>query len=194
MAPGLVAPGRRKVQSGADLIEIDGCETHRPRCAFAFAMDAPLKAWKTAAERLWSAPAFDFREAAQLAGEVARQSRDAALQQAATQALPGLRAACAKGADRRTREVAHRRFAAIRDVLHALTLPRFGKREDPGRVWTTEERHRRLLGLPLERRLYGPEISQAYKQAAKKVHPDAGGSQRAFLELSEARDALMKAL
>jgi len=26
------------------------------------------------------------------------------------------------------------------------------------------------------------------------VHPDAGGSNRAFLDLSEARDALMKAL
>ena len=157
-------------------------------------MDAPLKAWKLAAERLWSAPDFDFREAAKLAGEVARQSREAALQQAATQAMPGLRAACAKGADRHTREVAQRRFAAIRDVLHALTLPRFGKRDDPGRVWTVEERYRRLLGLPLERRLYGPEISQAYKRAAKKVHPDAGGSQHAFQELSEARDALMKAL
>jgi hypothetical protein len=161
---------------------------------FAFAMDAAPKTWKAAAERLWSAPAFDFRAAAKLAGEVAQQARDAALQQVAAQALPGLRMACAKGADRRTREVAQRRFAAIRDVLHALTLPRFGKRDDPGRVWTAEERHRRLLGLPLERRLFGPEIKEAYKQAAKKVHPDAGGSQRAFQELSEARDALMKAL
>jgi hypothetical protein len=57
------------------------------RRAFAIAMDASLKAWKAAAERLWSAPAFDFREASQLAGELARQSRDAALQHAAAQAL-----------------------------------------------------------------------------------------------------------
>ena len=55
-------------------------------------------------------------------------------------------------------------------------------------------RQRRLLGLPFGRRLFGPEIKEAYKQAAKTVHPDAGGSNRAFLDLSEARDALMKAL
>jgi hypothetical protein len=56
------------------------------------------------------------------------------------------------------------------------------------------QHRQRALGLPLGRRLFGPEISQAYKQAAKKVHPDAGGSQHAFLELSAARDALMDAV
>ena len=157
-------------------------------------MDAHVKVWKLAAERLWAAAAFDCREAAKLAGEVTRQSGDAALLQAASQALPPLRAACAKGADRRTKVVAQRRFAAIRDALHALTLPRFGKRESPDKVLTPEERHRRLLGLPFGRRLFGPEIKEAYKHAAKTVHPDAGGSNRAFLDLSEARDALMKAL
>jgi curved DNA-binding protein CbpA len=48
--------------------------------------------------------------------------------------------------------------------------------------------------LPLDRRLFGPEIHRAYKRVAKTVHPDAGGTERAFLELSAARDALMKAL
>lgn len=157
-------------------------------------MDAQVTVWKRAAERLWSAAAFDHREAAKLAGEVARQAGDASLQHAAAQALPPLRAACAKGADRRSREVAERRFAAIRDVLHTLTRPRFGKRGDADKMLTPEERYRRLLGLPLGRRLYGPEIKEAYKHAAKTVHPDAGGSNRAFLELSEARDALIKAL
>ena len=113
------------------------------------------------------------------------------MQHAASQALPPLRAAVAKGADRRSQAIAERRFAAIRDALHAATLPRFGKRGNAD-VLTPEEHHRRLLGLPLDRRLYGPEINAAYKQAAKKVHPDAGGSQHAFLELSQARDALMK--
>ena len=153
-------------------------------------MDAQLTAWKRAADEL--AAAFDHRTAVALAGEIARAAVDATLQHAATQALPPLRAAIANGADRRTKAIAERRFAAIRDALHAATLPRFGKREDPDRVLAPEERHRRLLGLPLDRRLFGPEINQAYKQAAKKVHPDAGGSQRAFLELSQARDALMK--
>jgi hypothetical protein len=78
------------------------------------------------------------------------------------------------------------------DVLHVLTLPRFGKRESPDRVLTPEEHHRRLLGLPLDRRLFGAEINAAFKHAAKTVHPDAGGSERDFLALSQARDALMK--
>ena len=155
-------------------------------------MDAQLTAWKRAADELSAAPAFDHRAAAQLAGEIARQSADATLQHAASQALPPLRAAVAKGADRRSQAIAERRFAAIRDALHAATLPRFGKRGNADRTLTPEEQHRRLLGLPLDRRLYGPEINAAYKQAAKKVHPDAGGSQHAFLELSQARDALMK--
>jgi hypothetical protein len=156
-------------------------------------MDAQVKAWKRAADELAAAAAFDHRAAVELAGEIARrQGADAGLQQAAAQALPNLRAALAKGADRRSKAIAERRFAVIRDALHLLTLPRFGKRESPDKVLTPEERHRRLLGLPLDRRLFGPEINAAYKQAAKRVHPDAGGDQRDFLALSQARDALMK--
>ena len=49
-----------------------------------------------------------------------------------------------------------------------------------------------MLGLPLGRRLSGPEIHQAYKRVAKRVHPDAGGNAREFQEISAARDALMK--
>lgn len=152
-------------------------------------MDAQLIAWKHAADELSAGPGFDYRAAAQLAGEMARYSADATLQHAASQALPPLRAAVAKGADRRTMAIAERRFAAIRDALHSATLPRFGKR---GSALTPEEHYRRLLGLPLERRLYGPEINAAYKQAAKKLHPDAGGSDRAFHELAQARETLMK--
>ena len=156
-------------------------------------MDAQVKAWKRAADELVAAPALDHRAAVELAGEIARrQGADAALQQAAAQALPNLRAALATRADRRTKAIAERRFAVMRDVLHVLTLPRFGKRESPDRVLTPEEHHRRLLGLPLDRRLFGPEINAAFKQAAKRVHPDAGGSPHDFLALSQARDALMK--
>jgi hypothetical protein len=138
--------------------------------------------------------AFDHLAAAQLAAEIARQGADAALQHAATQALPSLRAAIVKGADRRSKALAERRFDLIRDALHALTLPRFGKREAADKILTPEEQHRRLLGLPLGRRLHGPEIHAAYKQAAKKAHPDVGGSERSFMALAQARDALMKRL
>jgi curved DNA-binding protein CbpA len=82
----------------------------------------------------------------------------------------------------------------MRDALHLLTGPRFGKRRRVGEMPTPDEHHRQMLGLPLGRRLFGPEIREAYKRAAKKVHPDIGGSERAFLELSAARDALLKAL
>jgi hypothetical protein len=156
-------------------------------------MDVQVKAWKRAADELAAGPALDYRAAVELAGQIARrQDADAGLQQAAAQALPNLRAALATGADRRSKAIAERRFAVVRDVLHLLTLPRFGKRESPDKVLTPEEHHRRLLGLPLDRRLFGPEINAAYKQAAKRVHPDAGGDQRDFLALSQARDALMK--
>jgi hypothetical protein len=87
-----------------------------------------------------------------------------------------------------SRNVARRRFGAIRDALHALNAPRFGKR---AAVPASEQQHRRLLGLPLGQ-LTEPEIQQGYKRAAKRLHPDAGGSAREFAELSAARDALMK--
>jgi hypothetical protein len=152
-------------------------------------MDTQTKAWKQEAERLWAAPELDWRGATQLAAEMTR-SETIGLHAAAAQALPSLRAAMAKGADRHTREVARRRFAAIRNALHSLDAPRFGRRGS-AEVLTPEERHRRMLGLPSGRRLFAPEIREAYKRAAKTMHPDAGGSARAFLELSAARDALL---
>jgi|KBSSwiStaDraftv2_1062776.scaffolds.fasta_scaffold487117_1 hypothetical protein len=158
-------------------------------------MDAQAKAWKREIDRLWSAPAFDYREAVSFVAEIAR-SEEPALRAAAAQALPNLRYACLKTADRMVKDLARRRFGAVRDALHALAAPRFGKRRSAGEIerMTPEEHHRRLLGLPLDRRLFGPEIHRAYKRVAKTVHPDAGGTERAFLELSAARDALMKAL
>ena len=155
-------------------------------------MDAHLRDWKIAVEQLWSAPALDYRDAARLVAEIARRNEEPRLQQAAAQALPSLRSACVKGADRRSKVLARRRLSAVRDVLHALTGPRFGKRRKVGEIPTPDEYHRRMLGLPLGRRLFGPEIQQAYKRAAKTLHPDAGGSEQAFTELSAARDALLK--
>jgi hypothetical protein len=53
-----------------------------------------------------------------------------------------------------------------------------------------------ILGVRLIQNLsiYLPatEIHRAFKRAAKTAHPDGGGSEGAFLELSAARDALMK--
>ncbi|HVD83110.1 MAG TPA: hypothetical protein VNC42_02635 [Bradyrhizobium sp.] len=155
-------------------------------------MDRQLSEWKLGVERICSAAAPDYREAARLAADMARASQEAILRQAATQALPILRAASANSADESTRDAARRRLGVIRDVLHTLGTPQFGKRGTDPKPLAPAERYRQMLGLPLGRRLSGPEIHQAYKRVAKRAHPDAGGNARDFLELSAARDALMK--
>jgi hypothetical protein len=152
-------------------------------------MELQQKQWKRDTDRLWSASPFDVRGAAALAAEIARHGADERLRQAAAQALPSLRGACLKTSDQMSRNVARRRFGAIRDALHALDAPRFGKRTA---LTAPEQQHRRLLGLPSEQQLSDPEIQQGYKRAAKRLHPDAGGTAREFAELSAARDALMK--
>jgi hypothetical protein len=136
-------------------------------------MELQQKHWKREADRLWSATPFDARQAAAIAAEIARHGADETLQQAAAQALPSLRGACLKTSDQMSRNVARRRFGAIRDALHALDAPRFGKR---AALPALERQHRELLGLPPERQLSDPEIQQGYKRAAKRLHPDAGGS------------------
>jgi hypothetical protein len=156
-------------------------------------MDQQHREWKFDIEKLWSASAPDYSEAARLVADIARASTDATLRAAATQALPILRNASAKAADQGGRNIARRRLSLIRDALHVLTAPRFGKRGSEPKHLTPEERHRQLLGLPLGRRLSGAEINQGYKRAAKTMHPDGGGNARQFHELCTARDALMKA-
>jgi hypothetical protein len=155
-------------------------------------MDKQFPEWKLGVERICSAAAPDYREAARLVADMARASGDAMLRQAATQALPILRAASADGADPVTREAARRRLGVISGVLHSLGTQQFGKRSTDPKPLAPAERYRQMLGLPLGRRLSGPEIHQAYKRVAKRVHPDAGGNAREFQELSAARDALMK--
>jgi hypothetical protein len=148
-------------------------------------MDKRLSEWKLAVERIWSAAAPDYHNAACLAADIAGASEYVT--------LPILRSASSEDADQSTRDAARRRLGVIREVLHELTTPRFGKRQTLSKLPTPEECHRQLLGLPLGRRLSGVEIHRAYKRVAKRAHPDAGGSAREFLELSAARDALMKA-
>jgi hypothetical protein len=152
-------------------------------------MELQQKHWKRDADRLWAAPPFELREAAALAAEIARHGGDQRLRQAAAQALPSLRGASLKTSDQSSRNIARRRFSAIRDALHGLDAPSFGKR---AAVPAPEQQHRRVLGLPAERQLAESEIQQSYKRAAKRLHPDAGGSAAEFTELSAARDALMK--
>jgi hypothetical protein len=153
-------------------------------------MDRQLAEWKVEIERIWAAAAPDYGEAVRLASQMANASEEAVLRQAASQALPILRAASQQDADQITQDAARRRLGVIREVL--LVTPKFGKRQTPVKPPTPEECHRQLLGLPLGRRLSSAEIHRAYKLVAKHAHPDAGGNVKAFLELSAARDALMR--
>jgi hypothetical protein len=155
-------------------------------------MDRQLSEWKLGVERIWSAATPDYQEAARLAAAIANASEEITLRQAATQALPILRSASAQEADQSTEDAARRRLGVIRDVLHSLATPQFGKRAVPEKPASPEERYRELLELPLGRRLSGAEIHRAWKRAAKRAHPDTGGSAQQFLELSTARDVLMK--
>lgn len=155
-------------------------------------MDKQLCEWKVALERIWSAASPDYHEAARLAVAIAGASEHALLRHAAAQAVAILRSASAEDADRITRIAARRRLGLIREVLHSLTSPQFGKRQIAAELPPPEQCYRQLLGLPLGRRLSGAEIHRAWKRVAKTAHPDAGGTARAFQELSAARDALLK--
>jgi hypothetical protein len=155
-------------------------------------MEQQFREWKRGIDRFWSAAAPDYLDAAKLTAEIAHGSDDVALRQAAAQALPGLRSAILKKAGQSSKDMARRRLGVVRNILHTLTAPQFGKRRTAPKLLAPEERHRQLLGLPLGRRLAGIEIHQAYKRAAKTAHPDGGGNAREFHELSAARDALMK--
>jgi hypothetical protein len=154
-------------------------------------MNTQFSEWKLGIERIWSAAVPDYHEAARLAAEIAGVARNAMLQQAATQALPILRSASHAIADQDTIDAARRRLGIVREVLHSLMTPQFGKREVRLKLPTPDERYRQMLGLPLERGLSAAEIHRAFKRAAKTAHPDGGGNARAFLELTAARDALM---
>jgi hypothetical protein len=155
-------------------------------------MDTNFRDWQLAVERFCLDAAPDYAEVARLVAGIAAESANVTLRQAATQALPSLRSASTALADQITIEAARRRLGVVRDVLHDLTTPRFGKRDVAPKSLTPEERYRKMLGLPLGCPLAPTEIHRAYKRAAKTAHPDTGGNAQAFLELSAARDALMK--
>lgn len=152
-------------------------------------MDETYSAWKRSVDRLWLDPRPDWRAAARLIAEIAGASEDVTVRAAASQALPILRALLGRN-DRATVDVARRRIGTLRNALHAAAMPRFGRRGVTEEE-TLDARHRRMLGLPLHRRLAATEIHRAYKRAAKTAHPDGGGNGEAFLALAEARDALM---
>jgi len=55
----------------------------------------------------------------------------------------------------------------------------------------SEKEHRELLSLPLEGLLEVTQIKAAFRKIAKTAHPDVGGSHELFVQLTQARDALL---
>jgi len=153
-------------------------------------MDRLVGEWKHAVDRFWQAEGPDWTEVAHVVAAIAAAGEEPDLRHAATQAQPSIRNAAANPQDHMTRVVARRRLGVVRDVLHELTAPKFGRRGTE-KTLTPEERYREMLGLPLDGRLAATEIHQAFRRSAKRMHPDAGGDAHAFLALAAARDALM---
>ncbi|MCS3762810.1 J domain-containing protein [Bradyrhizobium centrosematis] len=153
-------------------------------------LDTRLDSWKLALERLRSAQSADFAEAGRLVAEIARMSVDVTLRQAAEQALPVLRQAVDNDDDGVTL-AAQRRLGVVLEVVHDLAAPRFGRRNAAPKKLSSEDRARKMLGLPLAVQLTCEDINQAYRRAAKGMHPDHGGSTQAFIDLAAARDVLI---
>ncbi|WP_027572638.1 molecular chaperone DnaJ [Bradyrhizobium sp. WSM1743] len=149
-----------------------------------------LDSWKLALERLRSVHAPDWAEAGRLVAEIARMSSDVTLRQAAEQALPVLRQAVGNADDGVTL-AAQRRVGVVLEVVHDLSAPRFGRRNAMPKQLSSEDRARKVLGLPLAVQLTCEDINQAYRRAAKGMHPDQGGSAQAFIDLATARDILI---
>ena len=122
--------------------------------------------------------------------EIARMSTDIMLRQAAEQALPVLRQVV-NNDDRSVTLAAQRRIGVVLDVVHDLTAPRFGRRNATPKKLSSEDRARKMLGLPLAVQLTCEDINKAYRRAAKGTHPDQGGSAQAFIDLAAARDVLI---
>ena len=148
-----------------------------------------LESWKLALERLRSPESADWAEAGRLVAEIVRMSTDVTLRQAAEQALPVLRQAVDND-DHGVTLAAQRRIGVVLDVVHGLTAPRFGRRNAMPKKLSSEDRARKVLGLPLAVQLTCEDINQAYRRA-KGMHPDRGGSAEAFIDLAAARDLLI---
>ncbi|MCP3373450.1 J domain-containing protein [Bradyrhizobium cajani] len=149
-----------------------------------------LESWKLGLERLRSAQSADWAEADRLVAEIVRMSSDVTLRHAAEQALPVLRQAV-NNDDHGVTLAAQRRIGVVLDVVHELTAPRFGRRNAMPKKLSSEDRARKVLGLPLAVQLTCEDINQAYRRAAKGMHPDRGGSAQAFIDLAAARDVLI---
>jgi hypothetical protein len=55
-----------------------------------------------------------------------------------------------------------------------------------------EQQYRQALNLPVNGTLEPAQIKTAYRRLAQKAHPDVGGSHEQFVQITQARDALLQ--
>ena len=149
-----------------------------------------LETWKLALERVRSAQYADWAEAGRLVAEIARMSGDVTLRQAAEQGT-AVRREAADNARHGAPLGGPRRVGVVLGAIHVLPAPRSGRRNAAPKKLSSEDRARKVLGLPLAVQLTCEDINRAYRRAAKDMHPDHGGSAQAFMDLAAARDVLI---
>lgn len=86
-------------------------------------------------------------------------------------------------------EALKHRYQAQREMVEELE--RYNRRKINAQNAIQKE-YRMLLNLPEGGTLEIAQIKTAYRKAAKKAHPDAGGSQELFIRIKEACDALIE--
>jgi len=155
-------------------------------------MNDRIEYWKPRLEHLRMAPSVNWNEAGRIAAEICRDSTNATLRHAAEQALPVMHQAALNGADSDMIAAALRCLGGILEIINGRAAPSFGRRNIViSEQATPEERARKALGLPLAVQLTCDDIHRAYRRLAKTMHPDHGGSEQAFLDLTAARDLLI---
>lgn len=92
-------------------------------------------------------------------------------------------------------EASYQKQRKIQQELHEERRRRNRKREQAHRKaeQTNQRACRELLCLPIEGILNATQIKSAYRQVAKLAHPDVGGCQKQFVQITEARDLLLAA-
>lgn len=89
----------------------------------------------------------------------------------------------------------HKRRQAQRDTFEEFNRTNSRHRRNSNHFQQhTQKHYRKLLDLPLEGQLKASTIKAAFRLLAKKAHPDVGGTHEHFVQITEARDTLLKLL
>jgi hypothetical protein len=87
------------------------------------------------------------------------------------------------------------RTGRIADKLDAIWQERYGQAAGgPAAMRMSLATARQLLGLPADVDYTKADVIAAFRRAAKKAHPDVGGTEEMFRLLVEARDRLLAAI